>query len=211
MNRGVLYVSYGENAHWECKESLLSLKRSNPELVACVLTDSPQQFRTHAKYVTRADSEPYGRWAKLNADVFSPFEHTLYIDADTRIHGKLTPLFDALEAGWDFVATLSQQQGTHHWLNGLDESERESTIDCVGFLPAQVQGGLWSFVQNERTRDFFQAWREEWQSVGIEQDQAALSRALRYSPMKVALLGRAFNNGAVTNHRFGSARRDDVK
>lgn len=207
-SKGVLYVAYGDNAYWECKESLLSLKRSNPALVACVLTDAPAQFRTFAKYVTRADSEPYGRWAKLSADQLSPFDHTLYIDADTRINGDLSPLFAALESGWDFVTTISQQQGKA-WLNGYDEDEREATIDNIGFVPLQLQGGCWGFVKNERTGAFFEQWREEWQSGGYEQDQAALSRALRFCPMRLCLMSRAFNNGAVINHRYGQARRKD--
>ena len=208
MNRGVIYVAYGAEAIKECLASIGTLRRSNPALPICVITDEPKAFRHAADTVTRFDSDPYGRIAKLSADKLSPFDLTLYLDADTRIYGDLSLPFCALEHGFEFVATLSVNQGSEKWLQHINEAERGQVLDEIGFYSAQVQGGVWAFRKTANTAAFFECWRRAY--AGAEEwEQGALQLAFHRQPMSVYLLGQDYNGGNVIRHHYGQARRKD--
>jgi len=145
-----------------------------------------------------------GRWAKVNLNNLSPFTHTLYIDADTLVHGDLSAGFDILSDGWDAAIVPSQQQGTE-LLWHVTEEERQATLDELEYEPVQLQGGLFFFQKNEPVDRFFTAWRSEWLRWK-GQDQGALLRALKDAPIHIWLLGFPWNGGAIVAHRYGRAR-----
>ena len=200
MNQFV-YVAYGDAARREARLSIKSLRQHNKGNVT-VISDK----RLGIGKFHKADAGPGtpGRWAKVNLDTLG-FDQVCYLDADTRVHGSLQGGFDFLNTGWDIVMTLSTQQGDgllHH----VSEAEREVTLSELGTSDVvQLQGGVFWFRRNERTLALFEAWREEWLRWK-GQDQGALLRALNRAPVRLWLLGRPFNGGAVVGHRFGMAR-----
>lgn len=210
MNRGVIYSAYGEQAINECLHSIRSLKRSNPDLPVCVLTDDTKPFRTLALHVCRFDSDPFGRMAKLSVDLLSPFDFTLYLDADTRVHLPLDLPFLALEQGFEFVATFSANQGDM-WMIHLQQALREATEDFIGYQNAQAQGGVFAFRKTPCVKAFFANWRKYFSDGDGEHEQDAMQKALHVQPMKAYYLGRDWNGGAVVAHHFAQARRKDIK
>jgi hypothetical protein len=144
------------------------------------------------------------RWAKVSLDQWSPFAHTLYLDADTRIRGDVSAGFNILADGFDLVICPSIQQGNdslHHV--GADDKER--TLSTIGYDDAlQFQGGVFWFRKSDAMRALFRAWREEWLKFE-EQDQGALMRALHRCPVKMWVLSNVWNGGAVIDHRHGKA------
>jgi hypothetical protein len=70
-------------------------------------------------------------------------------------------------------------------------------------MSQQWQCGVMFVRRNERTERFFKAWHREWGRYGGE-DQAAFVRALHRVPLRVWVLGRPWNGGAVIQHRFGA-------
>lgn len=210
MNRGVIYSAYGNEAIAECLASIRSLKRSNPDLPVCVLTDDTKHFRCIAQHVCRFDSDPFGRRAKLSVDSLSPFDLTLYLDADTRVHLPLTLPFQALEQGFEFVGTFSANQGDM-WMIHLKQALRESTEDFIGYQNAQAQGGVFAFRKCPSVKAFFDCWRKFFSFGDGEHDQDAMQKALHVQPMRAYYLGKAFNGGEVVHHHYGQARRKDVE
>ena len=197
--QGIVYVVYGEKARAEAEMSYRAL-RQFCDLPVSVIGEKAAQMR----HIPLAQQDPGGRWGKLNADLLSPYEFTLYLDADTRPRGDLSAGFAVLRDGWDMAITLSTQQDDEAmWHIGVEE--REQTCLEWGCVPAQLQGGVIFFHKNPRTHALFAAWREEWRRWA-GQDQAALLRALRRVPAKVWLLGRPYNGGALMAHLFGKAR-----
>jgi hypothetical protein len=144
------------------------------------------------------------RRAKVRLDELSPFELTLYLDADTRAQGDLAAGFEMLEDGWDLVICASEHQGEEcMWHVG--EGERRATLEELGYEPMQLQAGMFFFRKSEGMRRLFEAWREEW-GRWMDQDQAALLRALARAPMRTWILGRPWNGGAVVQHLYGRCR-----
>lgn len=191
--RGVVYVAIGEAAQEEAGRSIHTLMERSALPVA-VIENAPEGL----------DPAQGARWAKANLDQLSHFEETLYIDADTRVRGAVDAGFEILASGFDLVLTPSQGQGDD-CLWHLSEPERAATLEETP-EPLQLQAGVFWFVKNARTRRLFAAWRAEWLRWKGE-DQGALLRALAFAPVKIWLLGRPWNGGAVIEHRYGTIRR----
>lgn len=199
--RGVVYIAYGEPARRETVFAAGSLWQHNAGLDVSVISDAPI---TGLRYIPSARMDAGARWQKVNLDTLSPYEHTLYLDADTRVNAAVDAGFAILRDGWDMAITPCQNQESD-WLWHVADAERQATHDAIGRALA-LQGGMFFFARNEATRRLFAAWRAEWERYK-GQDQAALLRALHHAPVKAWLLGRPWNGGdEVVTHRFGMAR-----
>ena len=189
---GTIYVAYGERAKQETAKSAASLRRHND---LPIITIDETVFDRPG---------PGARWAKLNVDRLSPFDYTLYLDADTRVNGDVSAGFGMLGDGWDLLIAPSVNQG-HECFRHIGQIENQATLDELeNPFPLQLQAGV-MFFHRERCARLFAAWRDEWLRFK-GQDQAALLRALNREPVRVLLLGRAWNGGKLIEHLFGRAR-----
>ncbi|MGD8501655.1 MAG: hypothetical protein PVJ86_13470 [Phycisphaerales bacterium] len=199
MGIGVLYVAFGQKAWQECVFAIETLKKHHNWPIA-VIGDKSVPETHHIKF---ADIGTPGRFAKVNLYNLSPFSLTLYLDADTRVYGDLSAGFRALEAGWDMAIVPSAKQGEEafHHLSG---EEQAVTLDEIG-TPLQLNTGVMWFVKNRRTKRLWVMWRKEWLRFK-DKDQGALHRALVKAPVRVWLMGRAYNGGRIVAHRFGGCK-----
>jgi hypothetical protein len=202
MSRGVVYIAYGPSARKEVKASVASLKKHN-DLPVLVLSDQDIKGVPTQRGL---EFDPSGRMTKTSMQVFSPFTQTLYLDADTRVRGDLTPGFEILDDGWDIALAFSERQGDDV-LGNCYPDDRLTTFEALGCSEVLgLQAGVMFLDSNERVHRFFQEWYREW-SQFKSMDQAALLRALWTAPLRVWLLGRAWNGGNLVEHLFGRARR----
>jgi len=201
VSRGVLYVAYGAAARTEARLSAESMARIHPTWPVCVITDG--DAIGWAPTINWPAPGMPGRWAKVNLDILTPWEQTLFLDADTRVYDRLDVGFSYLDRGWDMVIVPSiPQQG--ELLGHCAEAERQATLLECRIEPLQFNTGVIWFQKSYNVRRLFQEWRNQW--IRFEdKDQGALLRALERSKARIALLGRPFNGGAVVAHRFGMA------
>ena len=123
---GVLYVAFGETARREASASIKCLRG----LPVCVIGDEPL-IGNELSFVPFDEPGPGARRAKLNMDLLTPFEQTLYLDADTRPKGDLSPGFDILGDGWHIVLAHSGRQG-YDVIGNVEQRERLTTFDEIG-------------------------------------------------------------------------------
>lgn len=203
MNHGVCYIAYGHNALQAYTESRKSLLRHNDIDVSVCTENSPHIADMPISY----NNVQRSRWAKVNLDIWSPFDYTLYLDADTQVNGSIMHGFELLDNGWDVAISASTNQGAR-LLWHCSEKDKEETFKMVGSrYVLQYQAGVFFFRKSEAVKTLFESWRKEWLKFK-EQDQGALLRALTDSPVSIMLLGSQWNNpeyGIVT-HLFGRAR-----
>lgn len=215
---GVVYVSYGQKARESAIASMQSVRRFYPNVKIAVITDDElADFRgvatirlDIAHHPDESQSNPKAaRAAKVQLDQATPFQYTIYLDADTMVRA---PMLHALYAPlrnqqFDFVATLSKKQGDDFCWHA-SETQRDDTRDGIGFTPLQIQAGVFAFRRSRKARAFFAAWRREWLTYSADDyvDQAAFTRALHKRPMAIHLLGHDYNGGAVIEHIFGQAK-----
>ena len=201
-NRGVVYIAYGHTAQIEANMAI-GFGHGFHGLPIRIIGDNSIQ----AYLASDTEDRPYwqaARRAKVALYDLSPFDQTLYVDADTRIQGDVSVGFKLLDDGYDLVIIPSANQGSDVLWN-VAADERQLTFEEVGFRTLQLQAGVMWFRKSDATRQFFAAWAKEWARFE-GQDQAAFTRALVQSPVKVWLLGRPFNGGAVIQHWFGACR-----
>jgi hypothetical protein len=197
-DRGVIVVAYGDKAVAEAEGMIESL-RQHHDWPVMAIAEGPVQG---ADIVRRFDEPGWGaRWAKLSQDQFAPWGCWLYLDADTRVKGDLSAGFDVLADGWDVAITASRHQETN-WLWVASDQERAVTER----LMLSLQGGVFFVQRNARTTALFEHWREEWLRFG-HVDQAALVRAVQVCPVRLWLLGKAYEGGELIKHRYGRAVR----
>lgn len=197
-SKGIVYIAYGKKAMQEAMSAITQQSQHGYPIYTIGFTatfPSPPEGFTSAQVA---------RLYKTNLFQDAPYDHTLYLDADTRVTGDLQPGFDLLADGFDMVIVPSMNQGDE-LLWHITPEERETTFDECGYHPLQLQAGVFYFAKNDRTRAFFQAWNEEWLRWHGE-DQGAFTRALHSCPLKLWLLGRVYNGGAVIQHHFGACR-----
>lgn len=199
MARGVMYVAYGRKAHDEAAASIASLRRFH-DWPVLVVGDAPIKG---AEFKRFADTGTPGRWAKVNLNKLSDWEHTLFLDADTRVNGCLDVGFRLLDCGYALVMVPSAPQHNEA-LRHIDDRERAATLAVLPLDPLQLNTGVMWF--SHQADALFEAWRVEWARFK-DKDQGALLRALYKHPVPVALLGAPFNalHGEVVDHRFGKA------
>lgn len=205
-SRGIVYIAYGDRARRSVARAVESAREFTQLPVAIVGDIDP---RIEGAQFIGYDSEHTGRLAKLNLDTLSPYDYTLYLDADTRIKSRdICRGFSILAAGYDVVMAHSENQGIE-FLSHSTPTDREQTRVALGNLePMQLQAGVIFFVKNSETAALWSEWRNEWRNAGGGQDQGALLRALDKAPLKLWVLSLDWNsrNGSIVEHHFGEAR-----
>ncbi len=206
--KGAVYVAYGEAARYEAAASIGSL-REHTDLPVYVLSDVKLDMSRDMLGDGCCIGFPGGkgaRWAKLSAESFvQEWDQFVYIDADTRIYADISAGFDILDDGFDVVMTASAAQGDELFWHVEDAETATTLMEVQNPEPLQLQCGMMFVQRNRRTEELFAIWREEWRRWG-DQDQAAFVRALYKCPVKLWLLGRPWNGGAVIGHRWGAIR-----
>jgi hypothetical protein len=198
---GVVYVAFGKRALVEADQSIRTLRKNwsakgKIHVLKQALGNSPIGLSTGQQ----------AHWAKTCTDLWSPFDFTLLLDADTRIKGSLSVGFLALRQGWDLVVVPSEPRAEVLW--HLSHEDKEATFLSTGLLrPLMLNTGVLFFAKTSRTKRFFECWRSEWLRFK-GWDQGAFLRALRQAPTAIWLLGLPFNSvgGEVVDHLFGRAR-----
>jgi hypothetical protein len=198
---GVVYVAFGKKALAEADQSIRTLRKNwsakgKIYVLKKALDSSPVSLSVGQQ----------AHWAKTCADLWSPFDFTLLLDADTRIKGSLSIGFSALRQGWDLAMVPSESKPEVLW--HLSREDKEATFLGTGLSrPLMLNTGVLFFMKTPRTRRFFEAWRSEWLRFK-DWDQGAFLRALKRSPVAIWLLGAPFNSagGEVVDHLFGRAR-----
>lgn len=203
---GVIYAAYGEKAHEECRKSVLSLLRLN-KLPVIVASDEEVNYAPWTKFDFDGSNPAKGRWAKVNADKLTPWDKFLFLDADTRVCRNISWGFEILDT-WDIAMAASPEINQGHRLIsrlGLEEQMEMLNVISPGHNALQYNSGVMFVKKNQRTRELYDAWRNEWMKYR-RADQASLIRALRSHPVMIWGLTRAWNGGKIIQHRFGSCK-----
>ena len=201
MTCGVVYIAYGAAAIKQANESIKTLRRVHPSWEIAVIGGERLPGTRFIKATDPSGGTP-GRWAKTQLDILSPFDDTLFLDADTRIYGDLSIGFDIINHGWELIMVPSLPQGEAS-LRHLTDEERNITM-AETMKPLQINTGVIWFRKTPRVKALFAEWRQQWGRFR-DKDQGAFLRALHKCPVSLWLLGRPFNAGAVVGHLFGRA------
>lgn len=193
--RGVYYVAFGEPARNCAMGAIQSFKKHLPDIPTALASDTP--LGPEDVFIDMPDMDIGGRAAKIQIYDKAPkeWQYIAYLDADTEITAPMTLLWDVLQDGWDMV--ICKNPGKFATANAMRRSDNHDECDetyrKIGSEEIlQLNGGVFAFQRNSRTKAFFKCWYREWMRYG-KRDQAALLRSLWMHPIKLYVLGNEWN------------------
>jgi hypothetical protein len=203
LTRGVVYCAINSIHYLEASIISASALRSvEPKLSIIIFSNLPEakhlDLSSESIQIISIQVPPYSRLAgaknsrfiKISLSSLSPFEETLYLDADILPLQPITPIWDFLQHG-DFAMavhpcpTLAQ---TSH----VAKEELDYTLALCDKESTQYNGGVILWRNTAKVRVLFSVWKQEWLKFQ-QQDQLALIRALAALSFPVIQLPKNFN------------------
>jgi hypothetical protein len=208
MTNGVIYMAFGERAAAMAAHSVDTLRASGSQpLPVAVVGDTPVPG---AEFIEWRGESPFNpsfdpRFRFLAGRVkpslynLSPFDVTLYADADTEF---VKPIDDGFDLGDYDVAVAEENQQLcmlHNNRGGLwyyDRPEVLWTIKTVGSpYASMINSGIIFFRKSETCKALFDGWRDEWMCWQQWDEQMALLRAIHNNPnTRVKMLPSRWNS-----------------
>ena len=174
-DQGVLYVAFGYWFVLMATHSAVTLARTNPGLPVSLITNVPvgsisfSGRRVFNEINVVYEGADHNRAYKLSMNLETPYEKTIFLDCDTVVRGDLTPLFDALD--WFNVAIkMNGYPGREGAIPLMAESLRYYGL-------TEYNSGVIAFRKKE-TSQFFESWRQNYQSGTSFQDQVSLAKTI---------------------------------
>jgi hypothetical protein len=220
---GIIYMSFGEKAARAVKASAASLRRVGLQIPVCVIGSTPVDG---FPFIEWAGESPFDGSQRQNFQFragrvkpklyeLSPFQRTLYLDADTEFIGNIMPGFDALGECDVAIAreNLTLQQLYNKKLAGweINIQERDATMDELGAGPNVhfLNSGVLFFRKSFATEAGMRRWHEAWMEWQQWDEQLAFMRGFHRTPeARVKLLEPEWNyphkhKGIVIFHNYG--------
>ena len=189
--RGVVYAVFGRQAQGLCIRSIHSLLRYNKGMPVAVVGDIRTELYG-AKWIEwPKDKAVYNGKRKRRFQFesgivrpalydLSPFDQTLYLDADTEIRGDITPGFDFLSSCDLALAQHRHPLDYYVKSRGKSKPEWKQTIAEFGRGDdLYINSGVIFWKKNDLTKELFRLWHEEWMRFPNWNEQLSLMRAIR--------------------------------
>jgi lipopolysaccharide biosynthesis glycosyltransferase len=201
--RGALWIAVGDKAKAEARKSEETFKRHHRWPTKII---TPKGLALPGEM----SNDQIAHYMKVSMYQLSPFNPSVFLDADTEINGSLEVGLQILSKGWDLVMVPSFQPGgsEHRALWHLSREDRDYTFEQLGtWKHIMFNTGVMFFERNKRVESLMESWKQEWLRFK-DRDQGAFLRALAKNPVRLWILGAAYNSykGEIVNHMFGSAR-----
>lgn len=189
MERGVIYISYGEKYILEAIHSCKSLKKYN-ELSVTLITDKPYKLdlsifdrveyldlelaKPLLRHHTRSEDWIKGIAFKIKGMLASPYKKTVFLDTDTEVLDDFSELFDILEHFELLAIPAPGDLQVPFW-----KGEK-----IKGLHPLNT--GVLAFQDSTQVKELFEQWLVCFlrNSDKYLQDQPALTEAMLTKPVK---------------------------
>jgi len=192
---GIYVVAFGDPARHCARDCIRSIHKHMPDIPVALCSD--RELGPENILITQPDRDIGGRIAKLKAFDLAPAEwqYVLYVDEDTEIVADVSFFFQLLQDGWEFVICKDAHlhDTMRHFQRSNNKVEYQQTINELGTDESlQINGGVWAFRRNDRTRRYFERLYKEWAKYK-GRDQGAMIRALYADPLRVFWLCNEWN------------------
>ncbi len=205
-DRGVVYCVTNDRAYLESAlTSAMILRSLEPELPISIGSNLPLLHKLSTELALRqhnistiflntpdelADHPFVSRYLKTNLINWSPYQETLFLDADILPCLPIGDLWAYLDQA--AIAMVLDRLPLVEMCDHISEQEKSYTLAKIPALSKQFNSGVMLWRNNAETQKLFSQWQREWQ-VFQKQDQLALVRALHHAQVAVAEIPRTYN------------------
>lgn len=182
MSKGVLYVAAGKGFTEMALASAQSVKSHSSRLKTHLFTD---QANISSKWVDSVShiENPHAR-SKIDYLSKSPFDNTLFLDADTRVVKDISELFQLLDR---FEIAIAHAQKRNHF------PTTQSWKTQLPYAFPQMNSGVILYKKTEATLKLWQDWQKSYHKTGFHKDQVTLRELLWTSDLKLYILPPEYN------------------
>jgi hypothetical protein len=150
MNKGVLYIAFGDNFIKEVLLSAESVKRHNPDLPITLYSDR----KVESEYIDDNQIiEVRHIRAKVDYVHTSPYDETIFLDTDTIIDADITEMYGILEK-YDFAICHDLARKRDNIINQIPEYKE------IPYMFSEVNPGVMVFRKCDAVMNFFALWRK---------------------------------------------------
>jgi len=200
--RGIIYIASGAPFVRDAERSARTAKKQHPDLPIALFSDVPSSDPAIDIWVEVKD--PHRR-SKLDYLAQSPFEKTLYLDADTRVIASITEPFGLLDR-YDLAGCHVENR---HPVSSATARLTTSDVDpaFTGF-----NGGVLYYRLNDRMRVFLARWAEGYKAENAKFDQPILRRLMWQMPeIAVIAIPPEYNVRTLRGLMFRSANESQAR
>jgi len=186
--RGVLFVATGER-YIECARAAAeSVKRHMPDLPIALASD-----RARLGLARGASGDPFSyhldiadghRRSKVDQLARTPFERTVFLDADIRVLHPIDDLFDLLD---QFDIAMA-----HAHTRNRDAVRVVWRVSLPDAFP-QYNTGVIAYRMTDAMQTLLDDWREAYHSAGFRKDQVTMRELLWHGNVRLAALPPEYN------------------
>lgn len=169
-SKGIITIAYGDPKFLKMAKALaLSLKNVNDNTPRAIVTDFFRDEELNSLFDFIIDLNPeygYDHAQHAYLDIYSPFDITLFIDADSLVFKPLNIVWEIFE-GHNFCVH-GNKISTGHWHFDV---EKVKGIYGVDSIPA-FNGGMYYFDKSEKAKIVFEHARElipKYYKIGLEE------------------------------------------
>lgn len=181
-DKGVLYVATGAGFTEMAIASAKSLKEHTSGIKVHLFTDQPN---VQSKWIdSTGEIENSHVRSKVDYIHQSPFQYTLFLDADTKIVADISELFQLLDR---FDMAIAHAQQRNHFPT-LQNWKTE-----LPYAFPQMNSGVVLFRANELTKKLFEDWQEAYHNNGFHKDQVTLRELIWNSALRISILPPEYN------------------
>ena len=185
---GIIYMAFGDRSAHAVRLSYSSIIRHNEDIKAITVGDHTVTPLEHiywngkTPWATTGHIRQRFRAGEVKPFLYdlSPFDYTLYLDADTECLGSLRPGFEFL-INYDIGATYPGHLKKHahqpkeHWTTFNQENDFTWKY-LEGKKDKYVCSGAIFFRKSPQAKLFFASWYKEWLRFGNWDEQFAFIR-----------------------------------
>ncbi len=219
---GILYMCFGQRAAAEVRKSMASLRNLGLSIPVCVVGDTPVKG---AQFIEWTGESPFDASQRQNFQFragrikpflveLTPFQRTLYIDADTEFMSDFVKGFEMLGeydmALAEELLSIGQLYNKERAGWEINVVERDQTIQELGGDPKKkfLNSGVVFFRKCPQVAALFKAWHCQWMRFQQWDEQLALMRALHECPVKYKALSVDWNHphrhqAKIIFHNYG--------
>lgn len=210
---GIIVVAFGSDYQVLAAISI-SHARKVTNIPFCVAINTPpcSQLKelknvTWVEFMSKKQRE--NRGAKTRPNIWTPFDRTLMLDADTIIQkSQIEDVFKLLDEN-DMVMYRGSGLYWEHGNKILRLYKKTMKYARVELPISIFDGGLVAWKKNETTTNVLEKWHTIWKGMGSNRDMPALNCAIKIVNPKVAVLPKGFladykDENAVIQHYYGS-------
>jgi len=179
--RGVIYIATGEKYVGLAARSAQSLKKYCPGLPVHIFTECDISSYDCFDGSTKI-TDPHRR-SKVDYIFQTPYQRTLYLDADTRVCEDIAHMFDLLDR-FDLALAHEPNRG---------ERKMQQYPDSIPFSYPPLNGGVILFKKTGPVLELLKNWKEAYHTQGFSGDQRTLRGLIWLTHLKFAVLPPEYN------------------